>query len=179
MRSAEVPDDPVHLHQQRGVAEPLALYLRVTRFTVIERQPCPAKRAAQARLSSGLNLSKRSGDGVVVRLVEDVQHRRVYRTRQGDEERPHPGHCRMRDSGEASVIVETTRDHRDADGRPLEARHDRFVATQHVDVASIADVPLSSLPTAADRLGGLGDQSLSSRAAVRRHSAVWSVDQGC
>ena len=70
----------------------------------------------------------------------------------------------MRRPSQASVIVETTRDHRDTDGRSLEARHDLFVATEHVDVASIADVPLSGLPTVADRLGGLADQSLSSRA---------------
>ena len=78
---------------------------------------------------------------------------------------PIPGIAGCAVSVEVSVIVETTRDHRDADGRPLEARHDRFVATEHVDVASIADIPLSSLPTAADRLGGLGDQSLANRAS--------------
>ena len=62
------------------------------------------------------------------------------------------------------MIVETTGDHRDADRRSLEARHDLFVSTEHLDVASIPDVPLGSLPTAADGLGCLADQSLPSRA---------------
>ena len=58
LRSAEIADDPVYLHQQRGVAKPFALHLGVTRLTVIEGQPCPAKRAAQARRSSGLHVRK-------------------------------------------------------------------------------------------------------------------------
>ena len=125
-----------------------------------------ARRNAPRRhaCSSGLHLDECSGDGVVVRLTDDGAHRRAYRIRQGDEQRPHRGHCRMGRSSEASMIVETTRDHRDADGCSLEARHDLFVASEQMGVASIADVPLCSLPTVADRLGCLGDQSLASRA---------------
>ena len=63
------------------------------------------------------------------------------------------------------MIVETAGDHRDADGCSLEARHDLLVATEQVDVTSIADVPLRGLPTVADRLGCLADESLASRCA--------------
>ena len=133
-------------------------------LAVVESQPCPAKGTPQARLSSGLDLDERSGDGVVVHLTDDGAHRGAYRIRQGDEQRPHRRHCRMGGSSEARMIVETTRDHRDADGCSLEARHDLFEASEQMGMASIADIPLCSLPTVADRLGCLGDQSLASRA---------------
>ena len=57
-RSAEITDDPVHLDEQRRVAEPLAFDLGVIPVTVVEGEPCPAKGTLEARCSTGPHLGE-------------------------------------------------------------------------------------------------------------------------
>ena len=58
--------------------------------------------------------------------------------------------------GEVNVVVESTRDDRDADRGPLQAGQHLLVATELDDVPTIAEVPLGRLPTVADGLLRLG-----------------------
>ena len=72
---AEVDDDPVDLHEQRGVSEPLAFVLvGVGRIVVLERQPGAAIRALRAALPPHANLVERARDVGVARLAEHVSH---------------------------------------------------------------------------------------------------------
>ncbi len=156
--AAQVADDPIHLHEQRGIAEPFTFQLVVEIVAVLEGQARPAERSSHARRPLRPDLGEGLLERGVVRLAEHVPHQRAHRAGKGGEERAHRRHRRMRRAGEAGVIVEAARDDRDADGGPLEARHHLLVAAEHIDVASIAEVPLGSLASVADRLRSLGDQ---------------------
>ena len=61
-RGAQVADDAVHLDEEGGVGEPLALQLvTLGRFVVLEGRPGPAGGAEHAPRSSGLDLRQRCG----------------------------------------------------------------------------------------------------------------------